>query len=46
VLRDPDAYRTLGQRAEQMIAQRYSLEATLPQMIKLYEQTAARKVSG
>lgn len=43
VLRDPDSYRPLGQRAEQMVAQHYSLEASLPLMLKLYEQTAARK---
>jgi glycosyltransferase involved in cell wall biosynthesis len=46
VLTDPDAFRPLGRAAEQMIADRYSLEASLPKMLKLYEQTAAGKVSG
>jgi glycosyltransferase involved in cell wall biosynthesis len=41
VLADPDSYRPLGRAAEQMIKDRYSLEASLPQMLKLYEQTAA-----
>jgi glycosyltransferase involved in cell wall biosynthesis len=40
VLKDPDAFRPLGRAAEQMIAERYSLEAVLPQMLKLYEDTA------
>jgi glycosyltransferase involved in cell wall biosynthesis len=40
VLKDPDAFRPLGRAAEEMIAQRYSLEAVLPQMLDLYEQTA------
>ncbi|MGH7175922.1 MAG: glycosyltransferase, partial [Tepidisphaeraceae bacterium] len=38
VLRDPGAYRPLGQVAEQNIADRYSLEAVLPQMLEMYEQ--------
>ena len=41
ILADPDSYRPLGRAAEQMIRERYSLEASLPQMLKLYEQTAA-----
>jgi glycosyltransferase involved in cell wall biosynthesis len=43
VLRDPGAFRPLGQVAEQMIDQRYSLEAVLPKMIKLYEDTVSRR---
>ena len=31
-------------RAEKMIVDRYSLEAVLPEMLKLYEQTAAMKL--
>ncbi len=38
VLADPDAFRPLGKAAEQMIADRYSLDASLPQMVKLYEE--------
>jgi glycosyltransferase involved in cell wall biosynthesis len=37
VLQDPAAFRPLGRAAEEMINQRYGLEATLPQMLKLYE---------
>ncbi|MBC7784617.1 MAG: glycosyltransferase [Burkholderiales bacterium] len=37
VLADPDAYRHLGQAAEKMVAERYSLEALLPQMLQLYD---------
>ena len=33
----PAAFRPLGRAAEEMINQRYGLEATLPQMLKLYE---------
>jgi glycosyltransferase involved in cell wall biosynthesis len=43
VLRDPAEYRELGRAAERMIAQRYSLEVVLPQMVKMYEEVASRK---
>lgn len=43
VLKEPDAFRPLGRSAEQMIAERYSLEAVLPQMLGLYERTAAKR---
>jgi len=42
VLRDPAAHRPLGRAAEQMIEQRYSLGAVLPQMRELYEDAVAR----
>lgn len=42
VLKDPDAHRPLGRAAEQMIAERYSMEAILPRMVDLYERTASR----
>ena len=42
VLKDPAAYRPLGRAAEQMVVERYSLEAVLPRMLSLYEATAAR----
>lgn len=38
VLADPDAYRPLGRAAEQMIIEKYSLEAVMPQMLGLYEE--------
>jgi glycosyltransferase involved in cell wall biosynthesis len=41
VLRDPAAYRLLGRAAEQMIEERYSLDAVLPQMIQLYEDASS-----
>jgi len=41
VLSDPAAFRPLGRSAEQMIAQRYSLEAVLPRMLNMYERAAA-----
>jgi glycosyltransferase involved in cell wall biosynthesis len=37
VLKDPGAFRPLGRAAEQMIVEKYSLEAVLPQMLQLYE---------
>ncbi len=43
VLKDPGAFRSLGRAAEQTIMERYSLEAVLPQMLNLYEQTAAKR---
>lgn len=41
VLKDPDAHRPLGEAARRMIERDYSLEAILPKMVELYEQTAA-----
>lgn len=38
VLENPDEYRPLGRSAERMIAEQYSLEAVLPQMLSLYEE--------
>ena len=46
VLRDPAAYRPLGRAAEQLIAEKYSLEAVLPRMVSLYEATVQRGVRG
>jgi glycosyltransferase involved in cell wall biosynthesis len=43
VLKDPDAFRPLGRAAEQMIAEQYSLEAVLPKMLKLYEDTLSKR---
>lgn len=41
VLADPDAHRPLGRSAEQMVVERYSLEAVLPEMTALYEKATA-----
>ena len=46
VLRDPAAHRPLGRAAEQLIAQRYSVEAVLPQMLSMYEQVAGGAVTA
>jgi hypothetical protein len=43
VLADPDAYRHLGRAAEQMVAEKYSLEALLPQMLSLYDEAMSMK---
>jgi glycosyltransferase involved in cell wall biosynthesis len=43
VLKDPAAYRPLGHAAEQMIIDRYSLDAVLPRMLDLYERTIKAK---
>jgi glycosyltransferase involved in cell wall biosynthesis len=40
-LTDLADYRALGRAAERMIEQRYSLEAVLPDMLKLYEDATA-----
>jgi glycosyltransferase involved in cell wall biosynthesis len=42
VLKDPAAYRPLGDAAEKMIADEYSMEAILPRMVSLYERTVNR----
>jgi glycosyltransferase involved in cell wall biosynthesis len=42
VLKDPDAFRPLGRAAEQMVTDRYSMEATIPRMVDLYERTVNR----
>ncbi|MCS7033857.1 MAG: glycosyltransferase [Phycisphaerae bacterium] len=38
VLENPDEFRPLGRAAEQMICEKYSLEAVLPQMLAMYEE--------
>lgn len=40
VLKDPQAYRSLGQAAEETIERDYSLDAVLPGMVRMYEQIA------
>src|SRR6185295_726367 len=35
VLKNPDEFRPLGRAAERMITEQYSLEAVLPQMLKM-----------
>lgn len=44
VLSDPAAYRPLGRAAEQMVEERYSLAAVLPQMRRLYADAVAAGV--
>lgn len=41
-LRDPAAVRPLGRAAERMIAERYSVEAVLPEMVRMYEEVAGK----
>jgi len=36
VLKDPAAHRPLGRAAERMIEEQYSLDAVLPEMLRLY----------
>ena len=43
VLKDPAAFRPLGRAAEEMVAERYSLDAVLPRMLRMYEDAAAKK---
>jgi glycosyltransferase involved in cell wall biosynthesis len=40
VLRDPEAYRPLGQRGVELIREKYALDRTLPQLVGLMEKTA------
>jgi glycosyltransferase involved in cell wall biosynthesis len=43
VLKDPAQFRPLGRSAEEMITSQYSLDAVLPRMLQLYEQTVSAK---
>jgi glycosyltransferase involved in cell wall biosynthesis len=42
VLRDPAAFRPLGQAARRMIEERYSLEIAIPKLKDYFERVAAR----
>jgi len=44
VLRDPAAHRPLGRAAEEKIKLMYSIEAVIPQMLKMYESVVNRPV--
>jgi glycosyltransferase involved in cell wall biosynthesis len=46
VLKDPAAFRPLGRAAEEMIVEQYSLDAVLPRMLKMYEETVSAKPKG
>ena len=46
VLRDPAAHRPLGRAAEQTVAEMYSVEAVVPQMLRMYEATVNRAASA
>lgn len=39
VLKDPAGHRPLGRAAEQMVQEMYSVEAVVPQMLRMYEAT-------
>jgi hypothetical protein len=41
VLRDPDAFRHLGQAAAERIRRDDAIDVTLPRLARLFEQTAA-----
>ena len=43
VLQDPAAYRPLGRRAEEIIAEQYSLEAVLPKMLAMYDGAVTQR---
>ena len=43
VLQDPSEYRPLGRAAEQMITERYSLDAVLPTMLQMYDEAIGTK---
>src|SRR5262249_52521872 len=42
VLRDPPAFRALGERAAATIRERYALEVTLPKLLDLFERVVRR----
>src|SRR5262249_15480519 len=42
VLDDTAAFRTLGQTGLEQVREKYSLDVCLPQLVDLFEQTAAR----
>jgi glycosyltransferase involved in cell wall biosynthesis len=44
-LRDPAAARAMGRAAEQMIVERYSLEAVLPRMLQMYERACEHQTA-
>jgi glycosyltransferase involved in cell wall biosynthesis len=44
VLKDPEAYRPLGQAGEHLIRQQYSLEKIIPRMTAFYEEVADGRV--
>jgi glycosyltransferase involved in cell wall biosynthesis len=46
VLKDPDAFRSLGRAAERMVEENFSMTATVPRMLELYERTLQRGVAG
>ena len=41
VLKDPPAYRPLGERGMAMIQDRYALNVTLPKLIRWFERSLA-----
>ena len=45
VLRDPAKFRPLGRKAEEMVVSRYSLEAVMPEMMKMYKDAQSSILS-
>lgn len=45
VLQDPSGYRPLGRAGERMISEQYSLDAVLPEMLKLYDDAVGRRAA-
>ncbi|MBI1309754.1 glycosyltransferase [bacterium] len=43
VLRDPAAYRSLGEAATRTVAEKYSLDVAVPKLVQFFEQTAQIK---
>ena len=43
VVKDPDAHRPIGERANQLIESRYSLHQLVPQMQRMYEQALEKR---
>jgi glycosyltransferase involved in cell wall biosynthesis len=43
VLRDPPAFRPLGERAAALITERYALDVTLPKLLSMFERVADGK---
>jgi glycosyltransferase involved in cell wall biosynthesis len=41
VLNDPPAFRRLGQRGMELIHERYALDVTLPELVRMFERTVA-----
>ncbi len=45
VLKDPEAFRPLGEAGAEMIREHYSLEVCLPKMLDLYQRTVNKQIT-